>query len=72
MNIINERPKSPCVKECEFRTAVCKCECELYKEYESKYSVYIKQKEKNIAASNELSDYKKGIIQKQLKRRRKS
>lgn len=72
MNIINARPKSPCVQECENRTIYCKRSCELYKAYEEQYSDYMKEKQKNIAKTTDYSDYKKKVVVKMTKRMKKS
>lgn len=72
MNIINARPKSPCVKECENRTIYCKCSCALYKEYEERYNIYMKEKQKNIVKTTDYSDYKKKVVVKMTKRMKKS
>lgn len=71
-NIINIRPKSPCIQECEHRTATCKRDCELYKQYEAEYKEYFEKRQKILEANADFSEYKKKIISKQRKKHKKS
>jgi len=65
------RPKSPCAKECEFRELGCRSKCELFKQYEQEHSEYLKEKQSIAKANSDFADYKKGIINKTIKRTKK-
>lgn len=65
------KPKSPCLKDCENRTAFCKCNCVAYKEYEKEYKKYIDKKAKRAIAVSDYNSYKEKLVHKARKRSRK-
>lgn len=64
-----ERPKSPCSKDCPYRSPFCRLDCEEYVEYEEKYRQYNEKKMKHIKKNGEYTQYRKEL-DKQFKRRR--
>ena len=70
MNYLS-RPESPCKRDCKFRSAFCRIDCEDYAEYQEKYKQYADAKRKKIEAEGEYLQYIKNIKQKMNKNRRR-
>lgn len=62
-----KKPKSPCDKNCELRSAECKLTCCKWKMYEREQAEYRRVREHEIAMASEIVDYEKARKTKELR-----
>ena len=55
------KPKSPCKRDCPYRDAFCKLDCDEYKEYEEKYRRYNEERKKRQLAEGNYIMYRKEL-----------
>lgn len=65
-----EKPKAPCAQSCPYRGPFCRLDCDEYIEYEEKYKIYRKLKQKKIEANNDYGNYRK-MLDAKIKRRKR-
>lgn len=57
------RPENPCKRNCPYRDAYCRVDCDDYKEYEEKYKEYTDARRKKQIAEGDYIMYRKELDQ---------